>query len=75
MENVVKKEGTGKFWLVDTGRIVGMRERAGFMQGVPAKKWEVSIGGTCWGMKDCQKSSAGTVSLENSINKICSASW
>lgn len=35
MENPVTKE-MGKFWLVDTGRTVGMKEK-----GVPTKKWEV----------------------------------
>jgi len=59
---------------MDKGRIIGMRERDGFMQRVPAKEREVSIGGTCWGMKDCQKSSIGTGSLEKNINKTCSAS-
>lgn len=55
--------------------MVGMRERDGFLQGDPAKKWEVAIGGTCWGTKDCHKSSIGTVSFEKNFNKICSASW
>lgn len=43
---LVTKEGTEKYWLVDTARIIGMRERDGYVQGVPAKKWEVSIEGT-----------------------------
>lgn len=69
----MEKRGHGE--ILATGRTVGMRERDGFRQGVPAKKWEVSVGGTCWGMKDGQKPSTGTASSEKRSNEICGACW